>query len=63
MRRVATIAWIAIATLVMPATASADCNGPACEQQVPVETSSIIAMLVILLGFVAIMAAAERPRR
>jgi hypothetical protein len=59
MRRLA-VAAIGVAVLIMlPATAAADCNGPACEPEPAVEGLAIVVTVAIVLAFAAIMAAAE----
>ena len=47
----------------MPATASADCNGPGCEPAPVVEGAAIAMTIVIVLAFFTVMAVTEIRRR
>ena len=61
-RAILTLATVA-ALVLMPASASADCNGPGCEPESVVDGSAIALTIVIVLAFSVVMAAVEIRRR
>jgi hypothetical protein len=63
LRRVMLALAAVAALMLVPATASADCNGPGCEPPPVVEGAAIAMTIVIVLVFFAVMAAVELRRR
>jgi hypothetical protein len=62
-RRLLVAATGVVVLLSLPATAAADCNGPACGPAEVVEGISIVWTIAIVAVFVGVMVAAELRRR
>ena len=52
-----------IALVALPASAAADCNGPACMDVPPVDGLAIVMTVAIVVAFFTVMAVAEARRR